>query len=335
MALYDTNGVRVKMQDISQIRVKLTGKTLAGIKFTTPPTTTEYFVGDTMDWTGAVVSTINEMGTAIEDVTSQCTFSPVSGYEFTTSDVSNYKQLTATCTIDGVTYTATMACKVITTDLESMTWEQISNYIKAGKANRMVGGTKSFVYDGNTYNAKLISANDGTGDYADWYPANTADFLCNEVTPTTVRYSTTSPSSWKQSNLRTVSAGIYDELPSDLKAVIIGRTHKFKQQANSATMEEVTDNVWVPSAYEFGVIASNAGAGESLDWNKRWFGAGQSPALVDASNTSVNRPYWTSSIFDNAATKVTYLRAGGGNKSYSGTVPNQNYVPIAFRLGQA
>lgn len=334
MILYDPTGVRVKMQDISQIRVKLTGKLLAGIKFTTPPAT-EYFVGDTMDWTGVVVSTINEMGTAIENVTSQCTFSPASGYEFTTSDVSNYKQLTATCTIDGVTYTATMTCKVITADLESMTWEQISNYIKAGKANRMVGGTKSFVYDGNTYNAKLISANDGTGAYAAWYPANTADFLCDEVTPSTAQYSTSSPSVWKQSNLRTVSANIYNGLPSDLQAVIIGRTHQFKAQANSATMEEITDNVWVPSAYEFGVIASNAGSGESLDWNKQWFEEKQSPALVDASNTSTTRPYWTSSIFDNSATKATYLGAGGGNASRSATVTTQVYVPIAFRLGQA
>ena len=335
MILYDPNGVRVKMQDTSQIRVKLTGKLLAGIKFTTPPATTEYFVGDTMDWTGAVVSTVNEMGTAIEDVTSQCTFSPVSGYEFTTSDVSNYKQLTATCTIDDVTYTATMTCEVITTDLESMTWKQVSNFIKAGKANKVVGGTKSFVYNGNTYHAKLISVNDGTGAYAEWYPSNTADFLCNEVIPSTAQYSTTSPSSWKQSNLRTVSAGIYDELPSDLKAVIIGRTHKFKQQANSDTMEEVTDNVWVPSAYEFGVRTANAGSGESLDWNKQWFETGQSPALVDASDTSVTRAYWTSSIFDSGATKATYLGAGGRNKSYTGIVSNQNYVPIAFRLGQA
>lgn len=335
MALYDPNGVRVKMQDTSQVRVKFTGKALVGIQFTTPPTTTEYFVGDTMDWTGAVVSTVNEMGTAIEDVTSQCTFSPVSGYEFTVSDISNYKQLTATCTIDGVTYTATMTCKVITADIESMTWEQVSNYIKAGKANILLGGTKSFVYDGNTYHAKLISANDGTGDYAEWYPANTADFLCNEVIPSAKPYAASSPSSWKQSNLRAACMNVYNRLPSDLKAVIIGRTHKFKQQAGSATKEEVTDNVWVPSAYELGVIASNAGSGESLDWNKQWFETKQSPALVDASNTSDVKAYWTSSIFDNAATKATYLAAGGGNNSRSINILSNVYIPIAFRLGQA
>jgi hypothetical protein len=216
-----------------------------------------------------------------------------------------------------------------------MTWEQISNYIKAGKANRLLGGTKSFVYDGNTYNARLISANDGTGTYADWYPANTADFLCNEVTPSQIQYSTTSPSTWKQSNLRTVSTNVYDGLPSDLKAVIIGRTHKFKQQANSLAMEEVTDNVWVPSAYEFGVPASNAGSGESLDWNKQWFEIKQSPALVSASDTSITPPYWTSSIFDNSATKATFLGAGGGNASRSIVVTGRCSVPIAFRLGQA
>lgn len=93
--------------------------------------------------------------------------------------------------------------------------------------------------------------------------------------------------------------------------------------------------MWLPSAYELGVPASNAGSGESLDWNKQWFETKQSPALVDASNTSVTRVYWTSSIFDNAAMKATYLGAGGGNTSRSMNILTRYYVPIAFRLGQA
>ena len=67
-------------------RTNAGGKTVRaiGLEITTPPTTTNYSVGDTLDLTGMVVTASYSDGTSV-DVTNQCTFSPVEGTELTTS----------------------------------------------------------------------------------------------------------------------------------------------------------------------------------------------------------------------------------------------------------
>ena len=80
---------------------------LSSIAITTPPTETDYTVGDTLDLTGIVVTaTYSDSSTA--DVTSSCTFSPADGATLAGTDTG----VTASYTDMGVTKTATQAITV-------------------------------------------------------------------------------------------------------------------------------------------------------------------------------------------------------------------------------
>lgn len=82
-------------------------KQLASIAITTPPTETEYTVGETLDLTGIVVVATYDDSTFL-DVTSRCTYSPADGATLAESDTN----VTVTYSEGGITKTATQAISV-------------------------------------------------------------------------------------------------------------------------------------------------------------------------------------------------------------------------------
>ena len=78
-------------------------KELVSIAVTTPPTQTEYYVGDALDLTGIVV-TATFADASTEDVTNQCTFSPADGSILSTTGTNN---ITVSLIAGVQTYTAT------------------------------------------------------------------------------------------------------------------------------------------------------------------------------------------------------------------------------------
>lgn len=83
-------------------------KSLSSIAITTPPTITEYMVGDELDLTGIVVTATYDDGTFL-DVTQNCTFNPADGTVLTASNTS----VTVTYTEGTITKTASQSITVI------------------------------------------------------------------------------------------------------------------------------------------------------------------------------------------------------------------------------
>ena len=83
--------------------VPITVYSIEQIVVTTQPTTTEYFVGDTLDLTGIVVTGYANNGTMSADITELCTFSPDDGGMLATSGTQtvtvSYRDLTTTISV--------------------------------------------------------------------------------------------------------------------------------------------------------------------------------------------------------------------------------------------
>lgn len=84
--------------------------TLTGISVTTMPARKGYIVGETLDFSGIVVSAIYNNGTT-DSITSECTFSPAEG---TTLSELGTKTVDIYYTEDGVTYTTSFSVDVST-----------------------------------------------------------------------------------------------------------------------------------------------------------------------------------------------------------------------------
>ena len=82
-------------------------KSLESIAVTTPPTQTEYYVGDVLDLSGIIVTATYDDETT-EDVTSQCVYSPADGDEVSLDD----EAITISYTAGGTTRTATQEISV-------------------------------------------------------------------------------------------------------------------------------------------------------------------------------------------------------------------------------
>ena len=110
---YKENGhTRTAIQPIAVEEIPIV---LSSIAVTTAPTKVEYFVGDTLDVTGIVVTATYSDGSEV-DVTEDCTFSPEDGATLTAEDTT----LTVSFTDEEVTKTATVSLTVTALALESI-----------------------------------------------------------------------------------------------------------------------------------------------------------------------------------------------------------------------
>lgn len=226
--------------------------------------------------------------------------------------------------------------KSLPSSLEAATWNEIKTAIENGTFTSFasVGDTKTFQINNKIYTAEVVSINDGTGDASSWYPNNTVDFISTELYETTYQYNSTNVADggFPSSALRgTLINTIYPLLPSDLKNVIIAKSHSYNINVNG-TMATDSTNLWLPTRFEMGGSVNNQAPGETESNNKIYT---LSSKIKNKNGGSANN-WWLGSL---------YAPAGGGNSTSFWSMGSNGKiginsaslsgvgVPICFRLG--
>lgn len=221
--------------------------------------------------------------------------------------------------------------------LDEVSWADIQTLIQENKFADYfsVGATKTFIVNGKTYTAEVVSINDGTGAASQWYPEKTVDFIAKELYETKYRYNATNNNSggFPSSEIKTtLNSTIYPLLPSDLKSVITAKSHSYQagsySSSWSSSMVTSSDNLWLPTYYEIAGGSAQYVEGENVNNNK--------PYLLDSKIKMVNgessaSSWWLGSPHSNISGNFWGVTAGGGFNYYSAS--NAHGVPLCFRIG--
>lgn len=165
--------------------------------------------------------------------------------------------------------------------LEECRWDEIQDIVKSGKLGDYfsLDSRKNIVLSsGETITMRLVSINDGTGPYSQYYPANTADFVSYNTVNNYVNLVSWnsqlefSKTNWASSEARQqLNTRIYNLLPSELRSKIIEKKHQYLSTIDYNTYNEqiCSDKIWLPTAAEM-----NGGSflysGETTQYNKRY-----------------------------------------------------------------
>ena len=218
------------------------------------------------------------------------------------------------------------------TDLEHATWAEVQARIQDGTFKDLVnvGETKSFVMNGKTYHAEVVAINDGTGSAASWYPDKTVDFICTELYETAYQYNSTDTNTggFPSSALRgTLVNTLYPLLPSDLKDVIIAKSHSYITSTGGAMSTDST-KLWLPTHYEIAGTTDQYAPGETASNNKAYTLASK---IKNRNGQSSAIAWWLGSLYSDYATYFWRVYTSGilsyGNASYT------YGVPVCFRIG--
>ena len=217
------------------------------------------------------------------------------------------------------------------TDLEHATWAEVQARIQNGTFGSLVnvGETKSFVMNGRTYRAEVVAINDGTGSAASWYPDKTVDFICIELYETAYKYNSTNTNTggFPSSALRgTLVNTLYPLLPSDLKDVIIAKSHSYITSTSGAMSTDVT-KLWLPTYYEIAGSANTYAPGETASNNKAYTLASKSK-FRNGQGSSI---WWLGSLRSSVTTAFWYVSTSG--ELGSNGASNEYGVPVCFRIG--
>ena len=131
-----------------------------------------------------------------------------------------------------------------------LTWEQIATLSDSNEFLKYytIGATKTFEYEGNIYNAEVVGVNT--------YNNNELTFMTKELLPTKYQMNSTATSynGWVNSKVRNIlNTTIYNELPEDLKNVIVSKTLNYETSYGSVhniIMVTASDKLWLPTQYE-------------------------------------------------------------------------------------
>lgn len=221
--------------------------------------------------------------------------------------------------------------------LDEVSWADIQTLIQENKFADYfsVGATKTFIVNGKTYTAEVVSINDGTGAASQWYPEKTVDFIAKELYETKYRYNATNNNSggFPSSEIKTtLNSTIYPLLPSDLKSVITAKSHSYQagsySSSWSSSMVTSSDNLWLPTYYEIAGGSAQYVEGENVNNNK--------PYILDSKIKMVNGEssasrWWLGSPYSNTSYYFWVVAAGGG---FTGNDASNAYgVPLCFRIG--
>lgn len=221
--------------------------------------------------------------------------------------------------------------------LDEVSWADIQTLIQENKFADYfsVGATKTFIVNGKTYTAEVVSINDGTGAASQWYPEKTVDFIAKELYETKYRYNATNNNSggFPSSEIKTtLNSTIYPLLPSDLKSVITAKSHSYQagsySSSWSSSMVTSSDNLWLPTYYEIAGGSAQYVEGENVNNNK--------PYILDSKIKMVNGEssaslWWLGSPYSNTSYGFWRVSAGGG---FGYDVASITYgVPLCFRIG--
>ena len=221
--------------------------------------------------------------------------------------------------------------------LDEVSWADIQTLIQENKFADYfsVGATKTFIVNGKTYTAEVVSINDGTGAASQWYPEKTVDFIAKELYETKYRYNATNNNSggFPSSEIKTtLNSTIYPLLPSDLKSVITAKSHSYQagsySSSWSSSMVTSSDNLWLPTYYEIAGGSAQYVEGENVNNNK--------PYILDSKIKMVNgessaSDWWLGSPYSNISGYFWLVTAGGG---FTASTASYTYgVPLCFRIG--
>ena len=222
--------------------------------------------------------------------------------------------------------------------LENESWASISDVIKDGKFAQVasIGDTKTFKINNKTYTAEVVAINDGTGSAAQWYPANTVDFICKELYETTYRYNATNTNTggFPSSEIKaTLNNTIYPLLPSDLKNVIIDKSHSYQSGSYSSStwnssMITLATKLWLPTVYEISGSTQTYAPGETSSNNKAYTLASKIKNLNGASSATY---WWLGSPSSYNSTYFWCVYTGGSLAT--GVAVDKFGVPVCFRIG--
>ncbi len=221
---------------------------------------------------------------------------------------------------------------MIPTSLESASWSKVKSTIQDGTFSMYahVGDTKTFEMNGKTYHAEVVAINDGTGDAASWYPDRTVDFICKELYETAYQYnsSATNTGGFPSSALRgTLENTLYPLLPSDLKDVIVAKSHSYITSTDG-TMGTDSTKLWLPTQYEISGAAATYAPGETASNNKAYALASK---IKNRNGQSSASAWWLGSLYSSSAADFwvvnTYGNLGNANASVT------RGVPVCFRIG--
>lgn len=221
--------------------------------------------------------------------------------------------------------------------LDEVSWADIQTLIQENKFADYfsVGATKTFIINGKTYTAEVVSINDGTGAASQWYPEKTVDFIAKELYETKYRYNATNNNSggFPSSEIKTtLNSTIYPLLPSDLKSVITAKSHSYQagsySSSWSSSMVTSSDNLWLPTYYEIAGGSAQYVEGENVNNNK--------PYILDSKIKMVNGEssaslWWLGSPYSNDSSGFWRVNTGGGFLYY--TASGTHGVPLCFRIG--
>ena len=219
---------------------------------------------------------------------------------------------------------------------ETATWQQVQEFIQAGNFSQLasIGDTKTFQVNNKTYHAEVVAINDGTGDAASWYPANTVDFITKELYETTYRYNATNTNTggFPSSEVKTtLNSTIYPLLPTDLKDVITEKSHSYQagsySSSWSSSMVTSSDKLWLPTYYEIAGATNQYASGETSSNNKAYTLASKIKNIVGGSAAT----WWLGSPSSSTGT-IFWLVYTDGNFNYY-YASNTYGVPVCFRIG--
>ena len=185
-----------------------------------------------------------------------------------------------------------------------------------------------------TYHAEVVAINDGTGDAASWYPANTVDFITKELYETTYRYNATNTNTggFPSSEVKTtLNSTIYPLLPTDLKDVITEKSHSYQagsySSSWSSSMVTSSDKLWLPTYYEIAGATNQYASGETSSNNKAYTLASKIKNIVGGSANY----WWLGSPYSNYSSSFWSVYTDGN--FYYRSASNAYGVPVCFRIG--
>ena len=221
--------------------------------------------------------------------------------------------------------------------LDEVSWADIQTLIQENKFADYfsVGATKTFIINGKTYTAEVVSINDGTGAASQWYPEKTVDFIAKELYETKYRYNATNNNSggFPSSEIKTtLNSTIYPLLPSDLKSVITAKSHSYQagsySSSWSSSMVTSSDSLWLPTYYEIAGGSAQYVEGENVNNNKPYILDSKIKMVNGESSASV---WWLGSPYSNNSNGFWGVTTSGGFYDYIAS--NTFGVPLCFRIG--
>lgn len=318
------------MSNLFQARKKASGgMSVDSLTITQMPFKTYYLQNETLDLTGLKVTAT--AGALSGDVSNLITTQPASGATMSTLGTN-----TVTISYGGATTTFDVTVAVVPETLNDCSWDLIQELAYAGTLGDYYneGDTKEITIGANTITMQLASINNGTGTAGQYYPNGTADFVSVELLPDlhVMNSTATNVGGWNGSQMRTyLNETVYPTLPSDLKSVIVEKTHMRTAGNQSTSLVSASDKLWLPTTWEVSGISSTEGADYNIYYSI--FPDSNSRKKHRKSEPTSAREWWLSSPIGNNSTNFQSISTYGSNTGENANLSRG--VALCFRVGKS